>query len=36
MIPPPNASSVSLPLIRRLVQLVDLSPEEVTILEGLQ
>jgi CRP-like cAMP-binding protein len=36
MIAPPNASSVSLPLIRRLVQLVDLSPEEVTILEGLQ
>ena len=36
MIAPPKGPSVNLPLIRRLVQLVDLSPEEVTILEGLQ
>ena len=33
---PPNVSSVSLPFTRKLVQLVDLSPEEVTVLQGLQ
>jgi len=33
---PPNASSLSLPLTRKLMQLVDLPPEEVTVLHGLQ
>ena len=32
----PSAPSVSLPLTRKLVQLVDLSPGEVAVLESLQ
>ena len=31
-----NVPSVSLPFTRKLVQLVDLSPEEVTVLQDLQ
>lgn len=33
---PPSASLVNTPLTRKLVQLVDLSPDEVTLLQGLQ
>jgi CRP-like cAMP-binding protein len=33
---PPSAPSVNTPLTRKLVQLVDLSPEEVTVLQDLQ
>jgi CRP-like cAMP-binding protein len=33
---PPGAPSVHTPLTRKLVQLVDLSPEEVAVLQGLQ
>ena len=33
---PPSAPSINMPLTRKLVQLVDLSPEEVTVLQGLQ
>ena len=33
---PPSVPSINTPLTRKLVQLVDLSPEEVTVLQGLQ
>jgi CRP-like cAMP-binding protein len=33
---PPNEPPAALPLTRKLVQLADLSPEEVTVLQGLQ
>ena len=32
----PSASLINTPLTRKLVQLVDLSPDEVTLLQGLQ